>query len=1367
MGETELTLRPAEAPGERSLEELRQRATKDALSGLLNRATLEQCIKERLGAMERGESCALFIVDLDNFKQVNDTLGHLAGDQAIRKSGEILSGLFRASDVVGRLGGDEFAIFLCGALTEELVRRKAAAICENLNLALGDHRVVSLTASVGVYLAGRGQAFEGLYQSADLALYKAKKAGKHRFCLKGSGGYQEARKEDFRPVNSISLGGLLEQMESGVALLEMGDPPKVIYVSPSFCRIIGADARTYPLPKPLAELIHPDDQAPLMQTLREGLEKGSPVEHTHRVCAGDGRSWRWWHVRATRVEYDNPNPVMLITTVDISPFKETQLRQEEQIQRLQAAFDQTSKRLWEVELSTGVFRAFTRDGTYRPLDEEPMRFPDCLVDGGWIHPGSVSRFRDFARELLAGRAQGYGNFAIRSKDTGYYSWAAVSYRMLFDDVGRAARAVGVLEELPQSLSGQGVWPQERHRLPEGMLADLIVRMRANLDLDTVEALWVEGSDLSGQVQRTRCSQVLQLERQKIFCKGDQKSFLACFDREQLLQMFREGRRWLCAEYRRVDGGGNIRWVRHILYLAEEPVTLQTYLFVYLLRLDPQRQLEKAIPGEARRDPVSRLFDRETTRRMAEALFSNRTGGNRAVAVLQVNGLDGQPDPARTAYEIAAALSLVLGGGWVLGQYSANQMVIVIPSVTEKEELRRQLGEALDFLRRVLGPGAQMDALRFVAGVSVLAATAADYTRMLSQAVQTCAFWWNAAADTVAFAQETEEWGCTQLPDSSREEQVTIRSDELGRPLSDREKDVALDCVSAMLTARTLDASLLGVLRTIGEYYRADRVYTMMLVENRHAVVMTFEWTGAGKRSIQQAVSGTRLERFPLLERCMAERAPVFLTRKVPADASGGEGEERNWYFTVFPLVHGGQEVEGFLCIENAREHPGDAALFGTLIPYMLLQRERFAGGERLAGTAERLMNLPDLRAYMETVYTLTSERYSSMGAVCLDIPGFAALNSSYGFEYGSRLLWYVARTLTELFGSALLFRSWEAEFVIFFPNTTREVFLGRCGRLRSILQRRYPGQVRIGRAWAEGVFTGKRLANEARAAMQVESAGRSASTQANVFHMEDYASVAEAVEAGRFTVYYQPKIDMRTGALAGAEALVRGVAEDGTVIPPARFIEFLEEDGAIRELDLFVLERALAQMEQWRRSCGRVVPVSVNLSRVTLAHPSTLASVLAIQSRFPELPPEALELEVTERGGAETRQFRELVEEFRACGLRLSLDDFGSQYANLPLFTSVKFDAVKLDRSLISELVSNPINRMLVRDIIQICQVYDMDCVAEGVETEEQAAALLKMGCVYAQGFYYSRPLPPEAFAQSCLRDGAPAGTVQSKEDRA
>ena len=448
-----------------TIRELQRQATKDTLSGLLNRATVEQSIKQRLQAMGPEDSCALFIVDLDHFKQVNDTLGHRAGDQAIRQAAQILSGIFRAKEVVGRLGGDEFVAFLCGQLTEELVREKAAEICGQLSLALGDQKTVNLTASVGVYLARRGQEFEGLYQAADLALYKAKKAGRHRFVVKNSRDGQEEGGE-LLPISAIPLSGLLEDLGSGIALLEMGAALRLIYVSPSFCRILGVEPGQFALPKLLAEVIHPDDWVDLEKTLRAGADSGALIEHTHRVSS-DGEHWVWWNVRGKRVAYNSADAALDCTTTDVSSFKEAELRQEEAVQRLQAAFDQTRRRMWEVDLNTGLFRAYGRDGQYRPLGESGLRFPNQLMEEGWVHPSSVLRFRAFAGELLGGRARGYGNFAIRDKDSGFYSWAAVSYRMMFDDVGRAVRAVGVIEDLPQSLQGHGTWSPDQLALPEG------------------------------------------------------------------------------------------------------------------------------------------------------------------------------------------------------------------------------------------------------------------------------------------------------------------------------------------------------------------------------------------------------------------------------------------------------------------------------------------------------------------------------------------------------------------------------------------------------------------------------------------------------------------------------------------------------------------------------------------------------------------------------------------------------------------------------------------------------------------------------------------------------------------------------------
>ena len=162
-------------------EELRQRAAIDALSGLLNRDTLETCIKRRLDRMHPGESCALFIVDLDNFKRVNDTLGHQAGDQAIRETARQLSRLFRASDIVGRLGGDEFLAFMKNVRNRDMVVNKCEALRREIkkDIVLGQGEAATL--SMGVAFAQKGQDYMMLYEKADTALYVVKEHGRNGF----------------------------------------------------------------------------------------------------------------------------------------------------------------------------------------------------------------------------------------------------------------------------------------------------------------------------------------------------------------------------------------------------------------------------------------------------------------------------------------------------------------------------------------------------------------------------------------------------------------------------------------------------------------------------------------------------------------------------------------------------------------------------------------------------------------------------------------------------------------------------------------------------------------------------------------------------------------------------------------------------------------------------------------------------------------------------------------------------------------------------------------------------------------------------------------------------------------------------------
>lgn len=366
----------------------------------------------------------------------------------------------------------------------------------------------------------------------------------------------------------------------------------------------------------------------------------------------------------------------------------------------------------------------------------------------------------------------------------------------------------------------------------------------------------------------------------------------------------------------------------------------------------------------------------------------------------------------------------------------------------------------------------------------------------------------------------------------------------------------------------------------------------------------------------------------------------------------------------------------------------------------------------------------------------------------LDVPNYSAINSASGFEYGSQMLIYIMKTLEEIFGDKYLFRMWDAEFAVLLPDTTQNIFTARCVRLRTRVQRRYPGQIRIGYTWSDGIFSARNLVREAQSIMKCETISQTWKKN-TLTDIQNGILESETSPIKKYIPYYQPKIDMRDGSLMGAEVLARGIDADGNVIAPARFIESMEKNGGIRELDFFMLENAYRQLSEWKNKGYPSIVVSVNMSRKTLFNPAALASVLAIQSRYPEISPEQIELEITETAGVvEKATLSDTVGHFQQFDIQFSLDDFGSHYANIAIFSNIKFHSVKLDRSLINDLPGNDISKMVVENIANICTNFDILCVAEGVETKQQEQELLKVGCICGQGYYYSRPVPSWKFEE-------------------
>ena len=238
-----------------------------------------------------------------------------------------------------------------------------------------------------------------------------------------------------------------------------------------------------------------------------------------------------------------------------------------------------------------------------------------------------------------------------------------------------------------------------------------------------------------------------------------------------------------------------------------------------------------------------------------------------------------------------------------------------------------------------------------------------------------------------------------------------------------------------------------------------------------------------------------------------------------------------------------------------------------------------------------------------------------------------------------------------------------------------------------------------------------------------------------------------ALASEEFALYYQPQVDMESGAIRSAEALLRWQRPGQRAVSCGAFISIAEETGLIAPIGEWALREACRQLRQWHDAGHRDLRIAVNLSPRQFYQPAIEETVCDILQEA-GLPPQALELEITEsillqRSEDNIATLRHLSE----MGIQLSLDDFGTGYSSLAYLQRFPVHALKIDRTFINGIGRNPSDTALVAAIIAMAQGLQLQVLAEGVETAEQIDFLLAHGCVLAQGYYYSQAVTADAFA--------------------
>jgi diguanylate cyclase (GGDEF)-like protein/PAS domain S-box-containing protein len=513
-----------------------------------------------------------------------------------------------------------------------------------------------------------------------------------------------------------------------------------------------------------------------------------------------------------------------------------------------------------------------------------------------------------------------------------------------------------------------------------------------------------------------------------------------------------------------------------------------------------------------------------------------------------------------------------------------------------------------------------------------------------------------------------------------------------------------------------------------------------------------DWQGKGERDFLAAIHTHTAAGEPLPPEDCAIRQALHAGQPVHGDEdvfTRADGERFPVQYDAYPLRKQDEVIGAVLLFSDITERKRNAAQIEFLAHHDFLTAlpNRFQAEARFRQAAAE-----------------ASRQGTEVAMLFLDLDAFKTINDSLGHDIGDKLLQAVAERLrAQLRDTDTVCRFGGDEFMIIVPGLPEvDALLPVLDKLLASLEQTFPIEsyqlstsVSIGAAiYPHDGRDFTALMQKADTAMyHAKDAGR------NTYRLFDGAmnlhaqealrlrgNFQQALERGEFVLYMQPQIDLQSGRVVGAEALVRWDDPLRGLIPPGQFIPVAESSGFIVPLGQWVLREACRQAVAWAESQGQPLGVAVNISAIQFKRGDLVRTVTeALESSG--LPPHRLELELTETTLLnQTENVLKTLQHLRELGVRLSIDDFGTGYSSLAYLKRLAVNKLKIDQSFVRNLADDAEDAAIVRAIIEMAHSLNLLTVAEGVENEAALASLRQFHCDEAQGYFFARPLPEGEF---------------------
>ncbi len=569
------------------------------------------------------------------------------------------------------------------------------------------------------------------------------------------------------------------------------------------------------------------------------------------------------------------------------------------------------------------------------------------------------------------------------------------------------------------------------------------------------------------------------------------------------------------------------------------------------------------------------------------------------------------------------------------------------------------------------------------------------------------------------------------------------------------EDTLIKCVEALAKDDDTDRAINNLLSIVCDYYDADRAFVYEINHEKQTAKNVYEWCADPAFSTinkNPILSSNELNNilaaFEKDGEMAIENIETELDHTSPFYSFLKKGRKKSIHLA--PIYYNG-DLAYFMGVNNQKQSVKDVSLLHSAIVFVAdeIKKSKALKELEFLSYTDKLTGLSNRNKYFERIEELNPRQLSSLGFVHININELKRMNELYGDKYGDDILKEASKIFRKFFPEDL-FRLSGDEFIALCPNIPHDSFDKLITKLRKESHNLSEFAFAVGGVWQDkniNIRQGLTQANDIMISDK-QTYYKEKTTDKLQSRLNPVEILLDEIRENLFTIYLQPKVNLVTNKIAGAEALVRKFDKQGKIVPPDRFIPIYENEGTIKHLDFFVLEQVCILLEKLIKE-DKAIPIAVNFSRVSCLAYDLIEEIVSICNKY-SIPHHYIKIELTESIDKMDFEFyHKKIKILRENGFEISLDDFGAKHSNLVMLTMAEFTEVKIDKGLIDNITTSAENRTVVRNVIKMVkELGKSSCVAEGIETVEQATVLQDFGCDYVQGYFFYRPLPVENFLE-------------------